>query len=1053
MYSNQDVAAIKNISVQREGVSVQEILDIVLKGHNLTYLIEDKIIFIKKQSQTSVTKIRGRVTDTKSEPLAGVTILIEGTCIGTTTDSNGNYVFTIPDIDKINIIYSFIGMAPYKVAYTGQENINVILKESAETMDEVVVTGYQTLRKSDVVGSVSTVKASDIMMPVYTSVDQMLQGRVAGMMVMNTSSRVGTSPKIRIRGTSTILGNQDPLWVVDGVIQPDPIPLNQNDLMVDDLKNILGNQISWLNPADIETVTVLKDASATAIYGSKAANGVIVIETKAPLPGDLRITYAGNIRLELPDLSGYDLLNAEEKLRVEKMAGYYPEDSDYSYVQIYQQYLREVRRGVNTDWLDIPLRNAVQHRHAVTLEGGDRALRYKLYVGGNFTPGVMKESTRKTQTAALDLSYRFNKLLIRNNITLDNATGDNSPWGSFSEYTRLNPYLRPYGENGEIKKNLQVWQDPKEYWNTDPIPNPMYNTTFNSKDRNSSFTVRDQFYLEYNPISSVRLQADVAIAKSNGKTEIFRPAQHTKFISEADPMRRGEFIRQQDESFNYNINISASYNDVIAADHFVSFNARYSIDQTSNDWYGATVTGFPNDQMDNILFGKKYNEKMTGSENTSRSIGFVGAFGYSFRYKYSVDFNIRADGSSQFGKHNRFAPFWSAGVRWDIKKENSVKKVSWISDLIARASYGITGTQGFAPYQAQQVYTYSMLKPYISSDGTGAELVALGNSNLKWQQTGQLNVALEAGFLNNRITAKVEYYQKRTKNSLTDITLAPSLGFSSIPENLGTIENKGVEFAASFIPYKDASREAYWIINFNGSHNRDKMTKISNALEYMNSVNAGKLDATPLPRYEEGQSLNNIWVVKSLGIDPATGQEVFQKRITGELTGVWDAVDVIPYGNTEPKLQGNIYSTFNYKGFGVSVGFNYRFGGQVYNNTLVSKVENADLRYNADRRVLDLRWQKPGDVVKYKALTNAVKGSETKATSRFVMDDNTFQFSSIALSYRFPASHPFLKKMKMSALSMSLNMEDVAYISSVKRERGLDYPFARQFSFSLNVAF
>ena len=260
MYSNQDVAAIKNISVQREGVSVQEILDIVLKGHNLTYLIEDKIIFIKKQSQTSVTKIRGRVTDTKSEPLAGVTILIEGTCIGTTTDSNGNYSFTIPDVDKINIIYSFIGMAPYKVTYTGQENINVILKESAETMDEVVVTGYQTLRKSDVVGSVSTVKASDIMMPVYTSVDQMLQGRVAGMMVMNTSSRVGTSPKIRIRGTSTILGNQDPLWVVDGVIQPDPIPLNQNDLMVDDLKNILGNQISWLNPADIETVTVLKDA-------------------------------------------------------------------------------------------------------------------------------------------------------------------------------------------------------------------------------------------------------------------------------------------------------------------------------------------------------------------------------------------------------------------------------------------------------------------------------------------------------------------------------------------------------------------------------------------------------------------------------------------------------------------------------------------------------------------------------------------------------------------------------------------------------------------------
>ena len=194
---------------------------------------------------------------------------------------------------------------------------------------------------------------------------------------------------------------------------------------------------------------------------------------------------------------------------------------------------------------------------------------------------------------------------------------------------------------------------------------------------------------------------------------------------------------------------------------------------------------------------------MTGSENTSRSIGFVGAFGYSFRYKYSVDFNIRADGSSQFGKHNRFAPFWSAGVMLGYQERKFGKKVSWISDPDCTCLLRYHRNTRFCPYQAQQVYTYSMLKPYISSDGTGAELVALGNSNLKWQQTGQLNVALEAGFsLNNRITAKVEYYQKRTKNSLTDITLAPSLGFSSIPENLGTIENKGVEFAASFIPTK-----------------------------------------------------------------------------------------------------------------------------------------------------------------------------------------------------------------------------------------------------------
>ena len=248
-------------------------------------------------------------------------------------------------------------MAPYKVAYTGQENINVILKESAETMDEVVVTGYQTLRKSDVVGSVSTVKASDIMMPVYTSIDQMLQGRVAGMMVMNTSSRVGTSPKIRIRGTSTILGNQDPLWVVDGVIQPDPIPLNQNDLMVDDLKNILGNQISWLNPADIETVTVLKDASATAIYGSKAANGVIVITTKRGKAAEkatvnLKASIGINQPIGFPEYLGsadYATLYNEARLNDAKMTG-----ADISSLNLFsQQAIDNFRRakGDNSDGL------------------------------------------------------------------------------------------------------------------------------------------------------------------------------------------------------------------------------------------------------------------------------------------------------------------------------------------------------------------------------------------------------------------------------------------------------------------------------------------------------------------------------------------------------------------------------------------------------------------------------------------------------------------------------------------------------------------------------
>ena len=446
---------------------------------------------------------------------------------------------------------------------------------------------------------------------------------------------------------------------------------------------------------------------------------------------------------------------------------------------------------------------------------------------------------------------------------------------------------------------------------------------------------------------------------------------------------------------------------------------------------------------------------MTGSENTSRAIGWVGSFNYSYDNRYSIDFNIRADGSSQFGSDNRFAPFWSVGAKWNVVNEDFMKNTDWLSELTLRVSHGTTGTQGFAPYQAQQLYTYStLLKPYLASDATGATLVGLGNPDLKWQQTAQSNFALEAGFLKGRITARLEYFFKTTKNALTDISLAPSVGFGTISENLGTIENRGLEWMVSFIPYRDNERAAYWVVNVNGSHNTDKLVKISQALRHVNELNDSNLKDVPLPRYEEGESMNRIWAVRSLGIDPANGQEVFVKRTTGQVTCVWSASDQVPCGNTEPFMEGNINSSFSYKGWGLNLSFNYKFGGQTYNLTLIQKVENADLLNNADRRVMKSRWQQPGDKASFKALTNAINGTETKASSRFVMDENVLRFGSLTLTYRMDETNTsFIKKSIFSSITMNLGMEDLFYWSTVKQERGLDYPFARQFSFSLKVAF
>lgn len=1011
-------------------------------------------------AQTGRVEVTGIVIDEESVPVAGAGVVLKGTTIGVSTEADGTFRLEMESPGPEFVLeFSFIGMKTREVKVKprdGKADMEVVLEMDQNELDQVVVTGIFNRRKESYTGSAVTMKGEDIKKVSTTNIAKAISVIDPSFRVMDNfemGSDPNRLPDMRMRGTSTLPGGSSgsgDLVSLQGEYDTYP---NQPLLMLDGFE-IDVQTMADLDPDRIASITILKDASATAIYGSKASNGVIVIETLAPRPGAINVTYSGSVRVEIPDLSSYNLMNSEEKILVEKLAGLYPEN-DLASLRDYESRLREVRRGVDTYWLSQPLRTAVQHRHAVTLEGGSQALRYKLYAGLNETPGVMKDSKRSTQTASLDLSYRLSKFQLKNSVTVDNAVGTDSPYGSFSQYAMLNPYLRPYDEDGNVNKVMQTWNMLYSgSGNTYEIANPMYNATFHSLDRTTSLTIRELFKLEYRPADAWILQANVSLSKGISKDEVFRPGYHTAFNNVTDPTLKGDFSRAQSESFNYAIDFTAMYNKVFREKHYVTANLRYSVDQNQSETYGALVTGFPNDTMDHILFGQKYSENMTGSENTSRSIGGVLTAGYSYMYRYSFDATIRVDGSSQFGRDNRFAPFWSAGFKWDITNEPFMKSVEWMDDLVFATSYGITGTQGFAPYQSRQVYSYSdLMQYYLSSDATGIELVALGNDKLKWQQTATWNTRLELSLLKGRITARAEYYIKNTENSLAQITLAPSLGFSSYPANMGTLQNQGVELNIAFIPYRNEAKEAYWVISANGSHNRNKLTRISEALSRMNELNASAESISPLPRYVEGRSTTAIWAVRSLGIDPSTGDEILLKR-DGSVTSEYDPVDAVICGDTEPKWQGNVNTSFNYMGFGINLGFTYRFGGQMYNSTLVQKVENADLRYNADRRVLQLRWQNPGDVAQYKRLTNSANGSNTQQTSRFVMNENLFQMSSLSLTYRMDNNeYPFLRRLHISSMRWSFNMEDIFYLSSIKRERGTDYPFSRQFALSLNLVF
>ena len=1043
-----------------EKATVDEALKVIIGKNPLKYHIDGQFINITKEdSKKFFSQVKGKVfSEEDGLPVIGATIIVEdANNIRAITDNNGN--FQLSNVSKDSRV---------RISYVGLETqflnpssyMSVVMKSDTKALDEVVVTGMFNRKKEGFTGSAVTIKGEELKKYSTNNVAKAIAAVAPGLRIMdniNMGSNPNNLPDMRMRGGANMDLNAQATVDLNSAsndvlaVQGEYETYANQPLLIMDGFEISIQTLADMDPDRVASIVVLKDAAATAIYGSRAANGVIVIESKTPKPGRIWVTYGGELRIEAPDMTGYNLMNAREKIDAELQSGLYTYGGEtVEKWQLYQSKLREVLAGVNTYWLDKPLQTAFQQRHTVTLEGGDEALRYRMYVGYNSSPGVMKDSKRDVLTGSLDFQYRLKKVLLKNSITLDNSVANESPWGSFSEYTRLNPYLRPYGENGEIQKRLDNFEG---VGGESSYLNPMYNTTFNSKDQSKNFTVRELFKVEYNPTNELRFEGAFNLSKSVGHRDIFRPAQHTLFDNVTDPTLRGDYRRSQSEAVNWGIDLTGSWNKQLE-DHYLTANARMSVLENNSETYGNYVTGFPNDNMDNLLFGKKYNEKVTGDERTTRSIGWVAAGGYSYKYKYSFDFNIRLDGSSQFGKNNRWAPFWSTGLRWDLKKENFLKDVSFISDFILRGTYGTTGSQGFDPYQAHGYYTYSnLLLPYYSSDATGSEILAMHNESLKWQTTKSTNLALELGFFDQRFTARVEYYRKITDNMVANISLAPSLGFSSYPENLGKIENKGWEISLSAIPYKNTAKQAYWTITVNGSHNTDKLLKISEAMKYRNDKSASDLKDTPLPRYEEGESLSRIWVVRSLGIDPASGDEILLKR-NGEMTSAvnWSANDVVPIGNTEPKWQGYINSSFTYRGWGADVSFRYQFGGQVYNQTLLDKVENANLKYNVDRRVTQLRWAKPGDKAQFRVLNP--NGLETKATSRFIMDENIFQGSSLSVYYRMDRTNTkFISHWGLSSAKVTFNMEDFFYWSTVKRERGLYYPYSRQFTFALNVAF
>ncbi|UYQ95487.1 SusC/RagA family TonB-linked outer membrane protein [Chitinophaga horti] len=1054
-----------NADVIQEGTPVtltvydmplKDFLDLAMKNLPLNYRIADKTIMISRKplsqqplqgpAQVVVQNVSGTVKDSSGRPIPGATVMLQPGGKGASTNSDG--VFVIPKVEPgtYNIAVSFIGFHSFvrRITVTGNAPLELGMitlgAATASLKDVVISNGLFTRSRESFTGAVSTFSGTELKRVSNQNV-------LAAMAILDPSIRIvdnvqlGSDPN---KLPEIILRGPTGLPDVNATYQNAP---NMPLFILDGFETTL-QKIYDLNMNIVASITLLKDASAKAIYGSKAGNGVVVIETLRPMPGKLRLSYTGSMDITAPDLNSYNMTNSSQKLEAELLAGKYysayPE-RQYELMQLYSKNRQAALDGVNTYWLSQPLQNGVGQKHNIYLDGGDEAMRYAAGLNYNRIAGVMKGSDRTTISGLLNLSYRKNNVSFRNNLSIDKNTSRNSPYGLFGDYTKLNPYWRIKDSANHL---IPVFDG--------NVANPLYNATLNIKDQTDYTTIIENFYGEWEVVKNLRVTGRVGLNLTENSSDYFIPASHSRYltIQPSDPMYllRGEYTASNGKANTFSTDLGLNYSFMFGKNQ-VFTNVFYSLQQQSQSTRGMTMIGFPDDKMDDITFGSQYQigSKAVGGSSKTRNVGVTTALNYSYDNRFLADLSYRANGSSQFGSNNRWGNFWSVGLGWNVHYEKFMENLKFIDQMKIRGSIGTTGTQNFSSYQS--IATYGYITDRVYNGELGVKLLAAANPNLKWQQAQDKNVGVDMNLF-KVLGLRADFYITDTKDLLSDQTIAPSTGFNSYKENVGEQRNQGFQVTVSGRIFQDVKRRAYITAFANIAHNTNKIRKVSNALAQINkgqdsTLQSGGLGSNrPVTRFAEGQSTSAIWAVPSRGIDPANGSEIYVKR-NGELTYVWSADDQVVVGDNLPKYNGSFGINSQLRGLTLNLAFSYRLGGQIYNQTLVDKVENADINYNVDVRLLEGRWRTPGQQALYKNIADL---SATRPTSRFVQDQHELILSSINFGYDFSQMR-FVRSLKMNRLAATVTMNELARLSRVQTERGLDYPFARTMSFSLQANF
>ena len=1053
-YAQSDV---KNLKAQGNTSSkdIHKALDTVIGNLPLAYSVEGKFVtvFPKKQKNTNseatpkVTTlnkltVRGKVYDQDGEGIPGVSVKVPSMQTAIVTGANGSFTLYLPQGRTTKLQFSFIGMKDATYIFNGKHDINnlvINMNDDATTINEVVVTGIYSRKKESFTGSSQTYNAEELKLVGNQNLIQSLKTLDPAFTVLENNefgSDPNRLPDLEIRGKTSIVGLKE-------TFGEDP---NQPLFILDGFETTLQS-IMDLSMDRIASVTVLKDAASTAIYGAKAANGVVVVETKAPEMGKLKFSYSGNFNVSWADLTDYNLMNAAEKLEFERLAGNFTSNiADYQEFQEirYNKLLSNVLKDVDTYWLSEPLRTGLNQRHFISAQGGNEQLRYSLGVSYNKIDGVMKKSGRDILSGNIDVLYRVGKLTFSNKMTV-NVTKHTNPTVSFSEYASANPYYPKYEEDGTIGKWLEYKENSMSTTDASVIVgNPMYNDQLNSYDRGESFGVRNNFSMEYRPWNFFWIRARLGLTKETNESENFVSPENTAY-DQVDVLKKGSYSNQRSDGFSYDGDVTATYGQLLAKKHQINAVLGASIRESSDQSKGFSAVGFPEGNFTTPGFANQYTEsgKPTYYDSKNRTANFYFNGGYSFDNRYLLDVNYRLDGSSVFGTNRKFSNTWAVGLAWNIHNEKFMKDTELFQMLKIRGSIGNPGNQNFGSYNT--LTTYKFNNWMTNNFGTGLLIDAIGDPDLAWQKTIDLNVGLDVSLL-NRLHLNIDVFHKNTDPLLASIGIPASVGVTSRLANIGKQVTDGFNgtIRYSFI-YRPKER-MNWTTSLSFSHVRSHYENIGSTLAQYNNENLTK----NMTRYYDGGSPSALWAVRSAGIDPATGKEIFITK-SGNYTFSHSYDDEVEVGDTRPDVEGVFGNVFYYKGFSASIYMRYSLGGDTFLSTLYDKVENISssaLAKNQDRRALYDRWQKPGDIAKFKGISRT---ESTPMSSRFVSVNNYLTIESIRVSYELP--YTLMKKMGIQGMTFSAYMNDIARWATVKEERGTSYPFSRSISMALSLNF